>query len=170
MYRAITAVSAVLAVGLLLVLLRTPVRAAPLSCSVWTQGFALSDYDVFAPMDTTTILSNAVQYTCNKNSTAVSIALGPSSGTNDYAPRQMLQNAGDALLYYVSLGGFTPLCGGGSGMVWGDSSLNNGTTSYLAVTGRRDTTYSVPAFGCMPHGQNVAGGLHLDSLQLLVSF
>lgn len=144
--------------------------AAPLNCTVTTNGFSFADYDVFDPVDGTTILGQAVQYTCNKNSTAVSIALGPSSGSQDYAPREMLQLGEDPLYYYVSLGGFTPSCGGGSGQIWGDSALLNDTVSYVAVTGRRDVPNDVQAYGCIPHGQNVEAGIHSDSLLVTISF
>ena len=144
--------------------------AAPLNCTVSSSGFSFADYDVFSMFDTTTVLASAVQYTCNKNSTPVSIALGPSMGTNDYAPRTMLQSGEDPMKYYVTLGGFTSACGGGSGVVWGDSALNNDTVSYVAISGRRDLPNDVTAFGCIPHGQNVAGGTHVDSLEVTVSF
>lgn len=145
-------------------------HAARLDCTVTTNGFAFADYDVFSPIDSTTILAQAVQYTCNKNSTAVSIALGPSSGSQDYAPREMLQLGADPLYYYISLGGFTPSCGGGSGQVWGDSALLNNTVSYVATTGRRNVPNYVMAYGCIPHNQNVEGGIHTDSLLVTISF
>jgi len=145
-------------------------RADRLDCSVSTNGFAFADYDVFDPIDSTTILAQAVQYTCNKNSTAVSITLGPSSGSQDYAPREMLQLGEDPLYYYISLGGFTPSCGGGSGQIWGDSALLNDTVSYVATTGSRDVPGYVMAYGCIPHGQNVEGGIHTDSLLVTISF
>lgn len=146
------------------------VRSARLDCSISSGGFALNQYDVFSDLDSVTVLADAVQYSCNKNSTAVSIALGPSAGTTDYTPREMLKTGGDPLYYYISLGGLTPQCGGGSGQVWGDSSLVNDTVSYFAVSGRRDLPNYVQAYGCIPHGQNVEATVHADLLLVTVSF
>lgn len=116
------------------------------------------------------MLSSAVQYTCNKNSTPVAIGLGPSAGTNNFIPRELLKAGADPLSYYISLGGFTPACGGGSGQVWGDSGLNNTTLSYFGVSGARGTPTSVLAYGCIPHNQNVEGGVHSDVLLVTISF
>ena len=168
MHRAL--IAACFIVAFFAVSAQQPARAAPLDCTIASSGFFFGSYDVFNATDAMVVLSNAVQYTCNKNSTAVTITLGPSSGTNFYTPRQMLQRGADPLLYYVSLGGFTPLCGGGSGLLWGDFLLNNNTVSYIAVSGPRNVPNYVPAYGCIPHGQNVAGGLHTDSLTVTILF
>jgi len=76
----------------------------------------------------------------------------------------------DVLLYYVSLGGFTPLCGGGSGEVWGNFILSNGTVSYFAVSPPRGVAAFVTAYGCIPRGQNVEAGTYTDSLTVTISF
>lgn len=159
--------------------------AAPVQCDIRTFFLDLGSYDVFAPNDTTVALSNAVQYTCNKNQVAVEVTMGASSGPTAYGPRSMTIPGGlnepsngngsgdlgsDAFAYYLSLGGFTPSCGGGPGVEWGDSSLNNGTTSYFGASARKGLPNAITVYACMPHGQNVYSAVHTDNLLVTISY
>lgn len=143
--------------------------AAPLNCVLTVNPLTFPSYNVFSPGDTTMVISNLVQYTCNKNSTAVTIALGPSNGPPGYYDRRMAGDT-DALDYIISLGGFTPQCGGGSGRVWGDSLLGNSTVSYFGISGRRGVQNSVVAYACIPAGQDVSVGSYSDFFTATISF
>ena len=128
--------------------------AAADGCSIATTALAFGRYDVFAPGPTDS--TAAVTYDCSGGGKKpIAIALVPSSGTRSPA----LVNGSERLYYNLFLNA-------GRTVAWGDGT--GGTQLYVAERAKEPVT--VPVFGRIPAGQDVAVGTYGDTVTVIVNF
>jgi spore coat protein U-like protein len=127
------------------------------ACSITVTGVNFGAYDPSAtnPNDST----GNVSYRCNQND-AVTISLSRGNAPT-FAPRQM--RSGNEVLNYNLYRDAT------RSSIWGDAT--GGTVVYLdpAPPGR-NVTVTVPIFGRIPPGQDVAVGTYSDNITVTANW
>lgn len=132
-----------------LALLPGAARAA--TCSFSTAGLAFGGYDPRSPVATRAV--GTIQYTCSATTWAFLAFSGGSSG--DVSARRMV-GASDRLAYNLYKDAAAT-------SVWGDA-LGTALVAQLGKGG------SIPVYGVIPPGLDVAAGAYGDTLTLTILF
>ena len=125
-------------------------------CSINTTGVNFGPYNVFdsAPVDST----GSVRYQCSGNTNSFTVAIGRGSSPT-FTPRT-LRSGADAMNYNLYLDAART-------NVWGDGT--SGTTLFT-VSSSGGKAVTVPIFGRIPAGQDVAAGTYSDSIVVTIQF
>lgn len=126
------------------------------ACSITTTGVNFGAYDVFSstPVDST----GSVRYQCSGGSDSFVIMLSPGSGAT-FNPRAMLVGS-NRLNYNLYLDAART-------SIWGDGATG---TSIFMASNASGKPVSVPIFGRIPPGQDVAAGSYSDSIVVTIQF
>ncbi len=136
------------------------VGQATAACTISSLPIMFGNYDVFSvvPLDsTTTITVNCDQ----KPPPRVDIAIGPSTYSGGFVPRQMKQLSGADLLEYNL---YTQA---NRTTIWGDGS---GTTLTVNKKVNRKKPWNAVVYGRIPAGQDISVGQYNDSLLVTIIF
>jgi spore coat protein U-like protein len=126
-------------------------------CSISTTSVSFGTYNVFssAPTDST----GSVTYRCNGNTTGLWISLTRGQSPS-FSPRT-LRKGSEELGYNLYLDAARTT-------VWGDGS--GGTQTGFDLSSEKKADVTLPIYGRIPAGQDVAAGNYTDSISVVINF
>lgn len=129
-------------------------------CSVSASGINFGSYDVFS--STPTDSTGTIKVTCNENNaTIVTIAIGTSSNSGGFNPRQMKNVTGSDLLNYNL---FTR---SNMNRVWGDGNVGTRTLSHGV---QKNKPWSATVYARIYAGQDVSVGSYTDIITVTITW
>ena len=128
------------------------------ACTISTLPITFGNYDVFTTVDLDS--ASTVTVSCDQR-VRVEVAIGSSSHSGGFEPRQMKHISGTDLLDY------NLYTRANRNRIWGDGTGNTRTLSQR-VRNNRPTNLSV--YGRIPAGQDISVGQYSDTLVVTINY
>ncbi len=141
-------------------ILLTLTGQATAACNISTLPINFGNYDIFStvPLDSTTTIA----VSCDQQPPhRVDLAIGPSTYSGGFTPRQMKHLSGTDLLDYNL---YTKA---NRTTIWGDGSS---TTSTLNKKVNRNKMWNAVVYGRIPALQDISAGQYNDTLLVTITF
>lgn len=128
------------------------------ACTISTLPITFGNYDVFATVDLDS--TSTLTVSCDQR-VRVEVAIGTSSHSGGFEPRQMKHTTGSDLLDY------NLYTRANRNRIWGDGSGNTRTLS-RRVRNNRPRDFTV--YGRIPAGQDISVGQYNDTLVVTINY